>query len=290
MTSRDLVNIVNGRVRVESKPRSVKVGHSGTLDPLAQGVLVMGIGIASRLTPYVQEHRKRYRTLLRFGASSISGDLEESLTEYPDLPLPSREQLEAACASFVGMVQQRPPVHSAVRVDGKRGYEHARRGSVIEMPTRTVNIHSIEIVSLDGRDCELDVWCGSGTYIRSLVMDIAESVGNKAVMTGLIRTAVGTFTLDEAIFVETIRTGPLSPHLRPLIDGVVGLPRLQVDELDVHRLRNGLFVTESTAAINDDETVSDTNEAIIVDRDGHLRGIVRREDGFWKPYRIFHEP
>ncbi len=284
------MNVVYGRVRAEYNVRSVKVGHAGTLDPLAEGVLVVGVGIASRLTPYIQEHPKRYRATMRLCASSVSGDLEVTPDEHPELPIPSLENLRAAASQMIGDVQQTPPSLSAIKIDGKRAYKRARRGESIEMPTRTVKIHSLQVNSLVGRDAELDVVCGSGTYIRTLVMDLAESVGNRAVMTSLVRTEIGSFTIDDALSLEQIRIGPLKPHLRPLLDGVDFLPRLQVDDTDVNRLRNGLFVDATTQTYDKQGVRTDGDEAIFVDSDGNLRGIVRREVGFWKPYRVFHEP
>jgi tRNA pseudouridine55 synthase len=290
MTSRDLVNIVHGRVRAEFGLKSVKVGHAGTLDPLAEGVLVVSVGIASRLTPYVQEHTKRYHATMRMGASTPSGDLEVEPTEHPELPLPTLDELRNAAKRMLGKIEQRPPAHSAVRIDGKRAYDLVRKGTVVEMPTRTVTIESLDVVSMSGRDCELEITCGSGTYIRSLIMDLAAAVGTRAVMTRLVRTAIGSFGIEEALTVAEIRPGPLLPHFRPLIDGVNFLPRLQVDAHDVHRLRNGLFVPESTIVLDASGKAMEVDEAIFVDNDGHLRGIVRREVGFWKPYRVFHEP
>jgi tRNA pseudouridine55 synthase len=290
MTSRDLVNIVTGRVRVESRPRRLKVGHSGTLDPLAQGVLVVGIGIASRLTPYVQDQSKRYRVTMRLGASSPSGDLEEAVTEHPELPVPTREELMATIQRFVGVISQTPPVHSAVRIGGKRGYEWARKGQHMPMPTRNVTIHEIQVLSFVDRQVEFDVHCGSGTYVRSLVIDLAHAMGTKGVMTALVRTAVGSFTLSDALTEEAIRVGPVLSRLRPLHDGVQGLPRLEVDSHDTQRLRNGLFVPASTRALDSVGVPCEANESILVDSDGNLRGIIRKAGEFWKPYRIFHEP
>ncbi len=288
-TSRDLVNVVYGRVRAEFNVRSVKVGHAGTLDPLAEGVLVVGIGIASRLTPYIQEHSKRYRATMRLGASSESGDLEMTPVLHPELPLPSLDQLRSAATRMIGSIEQTPPALSAIKIDGKRAYTLARRGEHVEMPTRIVQIHSLEVVSCDGHHAELDIVCGSGTYIRTLVMDLAQSVGNRAVMTSLVRTEIGAFKIEDALSLAEIRVGPLQPRLRPLLDGVDFLPRLQVDEVDVQRLRNGLFVND-TVEIRDVDGVVEGDEAIFIDADGNLRGIVRRELGFWKPYRVFHEP
>lgn len=290
MTSRDLVNIVYGRVRAEFGLKSVKVGHAGTLDPLAEGVLVIGVGNASRLTPYVQEYPKRYLTTMRLGASTLSGDLEVEPTEHPELPIPSLEALRDAAKRMVGTIEQRPPSLSAVKIDGKRAYNLVRKGKEVDMPTRMVTIHSLDVVSMNGRDVELDVVCGSGTYIRSLVVDLAAAVGTKAVMSRLVRTSIGSFGIDEALTVAEIRPGPLLPHFRPLIDGVSFLARLQVDAHDVHRLRNGLFVPESTEVRDASGEAIETEEAIFVDDAGNLRGIVRREVGFWKPYRVFHEP
>ncbi|TWU01900.1 tRNA pseudouridine(55) synthase TruB [Neorhodopirellula pilleata] len=199
MTSRDLANRVQRRLRRETENRALKVGHTGTLDPLAQGLVVLAVGAATRLTPWMLRPTKRYLAMFRLGAYSESGDLEEPVIELPDPCIPTRDQIEQSLKQFHGWIDQTPPTHSAIWVGGERAHERIRRGEAIEMPTRRVWIGSIELVRYEYPMIELDVVCGSGTYLRSLGIDLGIACGTVAVMTDLSRTAAGNFDLESAI-------------------------------------------------------------------------------------------
>src|SRR4051794_35109294 len=140
LTSRDVVNVVQRLVRPH------KVGHAGTLDPLATGVLVVAIGPATRLVEYIQRMAKSYRAVFLLGRTSDTEDIEGKVAELPQAPVPNIEQIESATPRFVGMIDQRPPVYSALKVGGRRAYELARRGETIELAPRRVEVHSIDIV------------------------------------------------------------------------------------------------------------------------------------------------
>lgn len=277
MTSRDVVNIVQRRLK-----KTAKVGHAGTLDPLAEGVLVLGVGPAVRLVPYVQQLPKQYRASFRLGASTVSGDLEGEVTEHPDLPHPTQQQLHAAAESLVGMIQQQPPAHSAIWVDGRRAHKRIRAGEEFEMPLRTVRIDRLEILSYEYPDVELDILCGSGTYVRSLGMDLARTAGSVAVMSYLCRVAIGPFQRDNAVSVDQLRDDELQSMLVPPQVGVQHLPSIVVDETDAKRLSNGLCV--------DGHPDRPCEEAAAITGDGRLRAIVRRKRGQWCPYRVFPTP
>lgn len=278
MTSRDLVNIVQRRMRPS------KVGHAGTLDPSAEGVLVLGVGPAVRLISYVQQQPKRYRGRFRLGVSSRSGDLEEKVTEHPELPTPTIEQLKDATAAWSGEIEQVPPAHSAIWIDGRRAYERVRRGETVQMPARRVMVHSLKLARYEPPDFELDIDCGSGTYIRTLGMDVATAAGSTAVMTELLRVAVGSFQLDEAIGIDRLREQPLEPLLRPTVEGVGHLPRVVIDANESTRLGHGLAI--EAAQDRAEERVDDT-EAAAIDPRGQLRAIVRARSNTWRPVRVF---
>ncbi|NND97997.1 MAG: tRNA pseudouridine(55) synthase TruB [Pirellulaceae bacterium] len=281
ITSRDVVNVVQRRLR----PAKIKVGHCGTLDPLAEGVLVIGVGAAVRLVPYVQQQPKQYRGKFRLGASSETGDLEKGFTEHPDLPTPSLDQLQSARQSLIGLIQQVPPAYSAIWVDGQRAYERVRRGEDVEMPSRQVMIHDLQIVSMNYPEFELDIVCGSGTYIRTLGIDLARAVGSTAVMTHLKRTGVGDFSIESAVTIDQLRDAPLEPLLFPPIRAVSHLPRLVVDEDGSQRLANGLCVEGTPSGdVNEQSDVAAVNEV------GELRAILRRKSRGWCPYRVFPLP
>ena len=166
------------------------MGHAGTLDPLAEGVLVLGVGPAVRLVPYVLQHPKHYQATFRLGSSSVSGDLEGEISKFPDLPIPTREELEAAAENLTGEIAQIPPAHSAIWVDGERAYRRIRAGEKFEMPSRIVQIDALEITRYEFPEIDLNIVCGSGTYIRTLGIDLAINVGSTAVMSFLSRSCL----------------------------------------------------------------------------------------------------
>ena len=192
MTSRQAVNVV------QRLAGPAKAGHAGTLDPLASGVLVVCVGGATRLIEYVQRMRKRYVGTFLLGRQSITEDTEGDVTELPDAPVPNWQEIEAAAQRFVGRIEQRPPAFSALKVQGRAAYKLARQGKPVVLVPRPVDIHRIEIQSYEYPELVLAVECGSGTYVRSLGRDLAETLGTAAVMSALVRTSIGSHRLEEA--------------------------------------------------------------------------------------------
>ena len=214
LTSRDVVN------RIEGLVRNVKCGHAGTLDPLATGVLVVCVGPATRLIQYVQRLPKQYRAVFQLGRKSVTDDVEGDVELVAGAPEPTRVQIEAALPQFLGDVEQRPPAHSAIKVDGQRSYERARRGEEFELPARTITIHRLEILRYEYPELELAIECGSGTYVRSLGRDLAAALGTAAVMSALVRTAIGDFRLEDAVALDALTNSTLAEHLQPPIDAL----------------------------------------------------------------------
>lgn len=234
-TSRDLVNVVQGRLR----GKRVKVGHCGTLDPLADGVLVLGVGSAAKLVPYVHQLPKTYRGQFRLGAESPTGDLEIEPTLHPTHPVPTEADLLEACVKFQGMIRQKPPAYSAIKINGKRAYDLARQGRDVEVPVRTVQIHRLELIRYQYPTMELEITCSTGTYIRTLGIDLAESVGTVAVMTGLTRSAVGDFLERDSLSVDRLKSEPIETLLSPATSGVSHLASIQVTEEGIRRIGHG---------------------------------------------------
>jgi tRNA pseudouridine55 synthase len=198
MTSRRAVDIV---ARLAGTKR---VGHAGTLDPLASGVLVVCVGWATRLVSFIQERPKRYRATFLLGMRSETDDVEGTVIAEPNVTPPSREAVEAGLANFVGLVDQVPPQHSAAKVDGVPAYKHARRGTTVDLKPRTIEVHSIDLVSYCFPELSIEIHCGSGTYVRSIGRDLGNLLGCGAVMNSLVRTAIGEFTIDSAARPETL--------------------------------------------------------------------------------------
>ena len=187
MTSRDIVNRV-----CASLPKKTRVGHCGTLDPMATGVLLVCVGPATRLIQFGQFASKHYIGKFRFGLSSDTEDITGEVETHSSLPV-SQEELSATLPNFIGTIDQRPPAFSALRVDGKRAYKLARAGKDVVLESRKIEIYDLNVTNFDYPDFELDIKCGSGTYVRSLGRDIAESLGSHAVMTDLARAGIGEF-------------------------------------------------------------------------------------------------
>lgn len=273
MTSRDVVNVIQRRVR------PTKVGHAGTLDPLAEGVLVVGVGPAVRLVPYLQQTSKRYVATFRFGQSSPTGDLEGDLHIEPNAHQPTLEEVVAAIERMTGFVEQTPPAYSAVWVDGQRAYRRIRAGEEFEMPKRTVHINEINLLDYEYPNLQLEITCGSGTYIRSIGIDLAASLNTTAVMSYLNRTAVGPFSGDASLSIDQLREDALGCLIEPAMQGVMHLPSLEVNALDSERLGNGLCI--------DSDYQSETEEITAIAPDGNLRAILKRKRGRWCPHRVF---
>lgn len=292
MTSRDCVNRIERLLReLFPKPAKLpKVGHAGTLDPLATGVLVIGIGSGVRLVPYIQQMAKQYDATFRLGCWSETGDLEGELSVEADPLHPGADEILSAASSMIGNITQTPPATSAVRVDGKQAYKYAHRGEAVVVPSRVVRIDSISITRYEYPEVDLLIQCGSGTYIRTLGMDLAEKCGTRAVMSRLRRTAIGNFVLDNCVKAESLTAESLSTHLLPLRYGVVNLPTLPLSTEQVVRVSHGikLPVAEVVSESSDEAVLEAVVEAAVIDDEGELRVILRRESDWWCPYRVFH--
>ena len=217
-TSHDIVARVRRRLR-EEMALKIKVGHTGTLDPFASGVLVVAAGPATRLADYVQAAPKRYTAEVTLGATSTTDDVEGDITPVTAAAPPTRKQVHAALDEFVGTIMQRPPAYSAVHVNGRRAYKLARDGREVDVPARAVTIHALELLRYEYSAATLDVLCASGTYIRSLARDLGEALGVGGYCTALVRTAVGEFTIDRAAAVDELDLArDLIPPLTPLAD------------------------------------------------------------------------
>jgi tRNA pseudouridine55 synthase len=232
-TSRDAVN------RIDRLTWPVKCGHAGTLDPLATGLLVVCVGQATRLIQYVQQLPKRYKGTFLLGRRSPTDDLEGEIEVLAGAVEPSREAVEAALPEFLGGIQQRPPAHSAIKVDGQRAYERARRGDVFELAARTVTIHCLAIRRYEYPELELDIECGSGTYVRSLGRDLAAALWTAGVMSALVRTAIGDFRVEDAVPLDLLTAEKLKKHLQPALSAVANLQRIELNEGQLVEIRHG---------------------------------------------------
>jgi len=197
-TSMDVCAIIRTRLRRAGAPKRIKVGHGGTLDPMATGVLVVLIGKATPLCNVIMAGEKEYAATIDLSKRSNTDDAEGAVEEVAIANVPTRTQLEQACVPFVGTIMQVPPAFSALSVGGRRAYEMARAGEHVELAARPVHIHSILLTAFEWPLVELHVVCGKGTYIRSLARDLGSNLGLGGMLTALRRTRVGRFDLSHA--------------------------------------------------------------------------------------------
>lgn len=233
VTSRDVVNQVVRLVH------PAKVGHAGTLDPLATGVLVVCVGHATRLISLAQEGRKRYLGRFTLGQRSDTDDVTGNLSTGGDWSGITRNDLVALLPEFTGRILQIPPQFSAVHVNGQRAYDLARRGEAVTLEPRPVDIGSIELVTFEPPDFELEIECGSGTYVRSIGRDLGERLGCGAVMKALRRTAVGPFDVSTSVSADKLTRDSLAVDLQPALTIVPHLVQRRLSDEEVIAIRRG---------------------------------------------------
>jgi len=281
VTSFDAVKMILREILEGKKPeKKIKIGHAGTLDPLAEGVLVMALGRASKLISRVQEQKKTYIGTFRLGFSSPSEDVETEMTPVPaGTPIPTLAEIETVLPEFLGEIQQKPPIYSALKVNGRKAYDLARKGEEVELKARPIQVYELEVLAYKFPELKLKIVCGSGTYVRSLGRDLARRLGTEAVMAALIRTAIGNFRLEDALEIrkrDDLR--PLNrPHctelVRPFWDAIPNLPRITYGPEDVRRLQTGIAVNHPAT-----EKMQFLEEAVVLNEMGNFLGIVRKTE------------
>ena len=191
VTSHDVVDVVRRSLRTR------KVGHAGTLDPMATGLLILGVGRATRLLRYLGDLSKSYAATGRLGEETDTLDADGQIVRSAPVDV-SRAEIEGACAALVGDSLQTPPAYSAVKVGGRKLYQAARKGDALEAPARRIRVDAFEVSAFDGRDVEVRITCSGGTYVRVLVADVGRALGCGAHLVRLRRTAIGSFRVEDA--------------------------------------------------------------------------------------------
>lgn len=273
MTSHDVV----AKLRRLAQQR--RVGHGGTLDPAATGVLPVALGEATRLVDYFVEGRKAYRAVIRLGVTTTTDDAEGAIVGERPIPLLKIDDLHTFVQPFIGAIQQVPPMYSAIQIGGQRMYDLARKGQVIDLPPRTVEIDRIEVCGWQSPDVTLEIVCGKGTYIRALARDLGAAIGCGAHLVELRRTQVGSLRIEQAVPLATLLEAGdnFVQHVFPPEAAVLDLPRADVDQALAQRIRNGLPVALPL-----------TGELARAHApDGALVALLRHEAGLWKPFKVF---
>ncbi len=286
--------------RVRRLFNAQKAGHAGTLDPLATGILPIALGEATKTVPFLMEAEKVYRFVIEWGRTTISFDREGATTATSDVR-PSPDAVAEALKAFVGEIEQVPPAFSAIKVDGERSYDLARRGEAVELDARTVVIHEAAVTGAPDPDhVEITIRCGKGTYVRSIVRDIAIALGACGHVSDLRRLAVGPFRAEDSITLEQledlVHRGARSEALLPVETALDDIPELAVTDEDAFRLKQGRPIVllprqvETLKArlkprIIAGEDASRTVSAIL---DGRIVALCEMRAGKLSPTRVFH--
>lgn len=285
-TSHDVVAIVRRTIHMK------KVGHTGTLDPDAEGVLPVCVGKATKLSDVIMDDRKSYRAMLRLGITTTTEDASGEVLETKEVEF-NEDRIREVVASFIGKLEQVPPMYSAVKVNGKKLYELARAGKEIERKSRTIEVYDIRIRQFLPPDrVEIDVDCSKGTYIRTLCADIGKRLGCGGHMAELLRTATGAFSLENAIKLDELKAlaeqEKAEEALLTMEEALKDFPVVKVSEKSAKFLYNGgkiqeRFFTEKPASSQEGDIV------VVYDHENNLVGlyeIKKDENYFIKPYKM----
>lgn len=229
-------------VKLKGILRQRRVGHAGTLDPMATGLLVVFAGRATRAVSFAEAAEKRYRAALRLGTVTDTQDIWGTVLEQREAHV-TREELEEALSRFTGEQLQIPPMYSALRVDGKRLYDIARKGGEVERRARPITVHELKLLGREGEDWLLDIRCSKGTYVRTLCHDIGAALGCGACMSALRRTGIGAFSVENAVTISQTQAlaerGELEAHLLPVDSLFSGTPACTASSEEEKRIRCG---------------------------------------------------
>lgn len=271
-TSNDVV------VKLKGVLHERRIGHSGTLDPMATGLLVVFVGRATRAVEFAEAHDKRYIAGLRLGLVTDTQDISGTVLESRDADV-SAAELRPALARFIGEQEQVPPMYSAIKVNGRRLYDIARSGGEVERKARKIKISRIDIVGRKNGDYLLDISCSKGTYIRALCNDIGAALGCGGCMSSLRRVAAGEFSVDSAHTLEeviaTAEEGEAESLLLPVDSLFKSLPTFEVDEPREKRIRNGSEIKTPYLSDGEYRVYSKSGEFLMLGRvkDGKMRTV-----------------
>lgn len=268
MTSHDVVSVIRKQLNVK------KVGHTGTLDPNAAGVLPVCVGQATKISQYLLDSTKKYRAELTLGIETDTDDIYGTVKNRSSI-IPTRVEIEKTVLGFIGTYNQVPPMYSAIKIRGKKLYELARRGIEIERDSRTVTIYGIDIIEIKGNKVMFDVLCSKGTYIRALCRDIGNTLGCGGTMSFLIRTKSGGLGLETAITMEELsETKEVKRLLLPPDSPLKHMPKIIVKPASIKQALNGNDIY-SYCSVNDEKIPLGTKVRIYIKKQFIGFGIVK---------------
>ena len=278
MTSHDVVQVVRRGIGIR------RAGHTGTLDPRASGVLVILIGPAVRLSEYVSAADKRYQATIRLGSSTDTFDAEGIITGTASFLDITEDKFDNTLQEFVGEIEQVPPPYSAIKINGRRAYEKARKGEEVNLEPRKINVFSLELLEWAPPEAVIDVHCSSGTYVRSLANDLGENLGCGAHLVGLRRTRSGQFTLKDAVplrrLQESFIAGDWYKYLIPAAEALSDWPSVELDADQVELIRHGHRIPAETQMRGWARGVSEQGDLVAL--------LEYNETGSeWQPKKVF---
>jgi tRNA pseudouridine55 synthase len=280
LTSHDVVQIIRRGTGIR------RAGHTGTLDPRASGVLVILIGPAVRLSEYVSASDKRYQATIRLGSSTDTYDADGAVTNSASLEGVTEEKFEEILQQFVGEIEQVPPPYSAIKVKGRKAYEMAREGEEVDLEPRMIRVYSLEVLEWAPPEVVIDVYCSSGTYVRSLANDLGQKLGCGAHLIGLRRTKSGRFTLRDAVplrrLQEAFDAGNWYRHLIPAAEALADWPMVELNADDVELVRHGHRVPAEPNTQGWARGVSEQGDLVALME-------VDQETNEWQPRKVFFQ-
>jgi tRNA pseudouridine55 synthase len=282
MTSHDVVQVIRNGTGLR------RAGHTGTLDPRASGVLVVLVGPAVRLSEFVSASDKRYQAIIRLGSATDTFDADGKITQPEQQVNVTEDQFEKVLATFVGEIEQVPPPYSAVKVQGRKAYEMARQGEVVELAPRKITVHHLEVLEWAPPEVVIDVHCSSGTYVRSLANDLGTTLGCGAYLVGLRRTKSGRFSLRDATplrkLQEAFNAGNWYQYLIPAAEALAEWPAVELSPDDVENVRHGHRIKSDPAAKPGSVRGVSTQGELVA-----LMELVMGETGEaeWQPKKVF---
>jgi tRNA pseudouridine55 synthase len=280
LTSHDVVQVIRRGTNIR------RAGHTGTLDPRASGVLVILVGPAVRLSEFVSASDKRYQATIRLGSATDTYDSEGTVLSSASIDDITEERFTEALSQFIGEIEQTPPPYSAVKVQGRRAYAMARDGEEFELAPRKINVYSLEVLEWAPPEVVIDVYCSSGTYVRSLANDLGRELGTGAHLIGLRRTKSGRFTLRDAVplrrLQESFQAGDWYRFLIPAAEALADWPAVELDADEVELVRHGHRIPASP---------EDKGLARGISEQGDLVALmeVNEETREWQPRKVFFQ-
>jgi tRNA pseudouridine55 synthase len=270
-----------------------KVGHGGTLDPFATGVLPIAVGEATKTVDYVMACKKKYAFTITFGELRDTGDTEGKTVETSE-KIPTKDEIAAVLPKFIGNIEQTPPKYSAIKIDGKRAYDLAREGREFDMKSRTIQIFDLQFLDFDEaeKSANFIVECGKGTYIRSLAEDIAKVLGTVGYTSKLERLEVGNFKKEDSVTLDKLekykKSDELQEHIISINDSLSNLVEIKIDESEEKKIRNGVAIfINNKSQINSISEFQGKKIVKLVNSDNFVVALAEVNQNDIKPFKVF---